>query len=168
MLNRRQRQMCIRDSVSGFDTCTSCHDTHQLTVKVEACGGCHSGVESAEDLVDIRVSSTDFDGDSDANEGIAGEIGTMTALLYDSIQVYAEATDGVDLIAYNSHRYPYFFNDADERYGTWTPRLLRAAYIYQYALKDPGGFAHNGAYVTQMLYDAIEDLGGDVSTMTRP
>ena len=154
--------------VSGFNTCTGCHDTHQLTVKVEACSGCHGGVESAEDLVDIRINSTDFDGDSDATEGIAGEIGTMTALLYDSIQVYAESTDGVDDIVYDSHAYPYFFNAAGDRYGTWTPRLLRAAYIYQYALKDPGGFAHNGAYVMQMLYDAIEDLGGDVSTMTRP
>ena len=154
--------------VPAYSTCTDCHDTHQLTVKVEECGACHPVVESYDDLASIRVSFSDFDGDSDATEGIAGEIGTMTALLYDALQVYAEATDEVDLIAYDSHAYPYFFNDAGDRYGTWTPRLLRAAYIYQYAQKDPGGFAHNGGYVMQMLYDAIEDLGGDVSTMTRP
>ena len=74
----------------------------------------------------------------------------------------------ISFISCASHAYPYFFNDAGDRYGTWTPRLLRAAYIYQYAQKDPGGFAHNGDYVMQMLYDAIADLGGDVSTMTRP
>ncbi|MDH5372260.1 MAG: hypothetical protein OEX97_04885 [Acidimicrobiia bacterium] len=154
--------------VPGYNTCTGCHDTHQLTVRVDDCAGCHPAVETADDLSLIRVERTDFDGDSDATEGLAGEIGTMTALLYDAIQVYAESTDGVDLIAYNAHAYPYFFNDAGERYGTWTPRLLRAAYIYQYAQKDPGGFAHNGDYVMQMLYDAIENLGGDVTVMTRP
>ena len=54
------------------------------------------------------------------------------------------------------------------RYATWSPRLLRGAYNYQYAAKDPGGYAHNGKYVLQILYDALEDLGGDVSGMTRP
>jgi len=37
--------------------------------------------------------------------------------------------------------------------------LLRAAYNYQYAMKDPGAFAHNGKYVIQALYDSLEDLG---------
>jgi hypothetical protein len=50
----------------------------------------------------------------------------------------------------------------------WTPRLLRAAYNYQWASKDPGSFAHNGEYILQALYDSLEDIGGDVSAMTRP
>ncbi|MCP5116157.1 MAG: polyheme membrane-associated cytochrome C, partial [bacterium] len=54
------------------------------------------------------------------------------------------------------------------RYATWTPRLLQAAYNYQYATKDPGGYAHNGAYVLQLLYDSLADIGGDTSAMTRP
>ena len=41
----------------------------------------------------------------------------------------------------------------------WTPRLLRAAYNYQYIQKDPGVFAHNPMYAAQVLYDALEDLG---------
>ena len=54
------------------------------------------------------------------------------------------------------------------QYATWTPRLLRAAYNYQYAQKDPGAFAHNAKYVLQALYDSLEDMGADVSGMTRP
>jgi len=44
------------------------------------------------------------------------------------------------------------------RYNAWTPRLLRAAYNYQFATKDPGGYAHNGKYILQILYDSLEDL----------
>ena len=47
-------------------------------------------------------------------------------------------------------------------------QLLRGAYNYQWASKDPGSFAHNGQYIIQTLYDSIEDMGGDVSAMTRP
>ena len=32
------------------------------------------------------------------------------------------------------------------RYKAWTPRLLRAAYNYQFVTKDPGAFAHNPTY----------------------
>jgi len=84
-------------------------------------------------------------------------------------------------IIYDAHSYPYFFADTDgngaidegevnfgNRYATWTPRLLKAAYNYQYATKDPGAFAHNGRYVPEILYDSINDIGGDVSGMTRP
>jgi hypothetical protein len=74
----------------------------------------------------------------------------------------------VDPIAYDGAAYPYFFNDAGEGYATWTPRMLQAAYNYQYATKDPGAFAHNGKYILQVLYDSIENLGGDTGGMTRP
>jgi hypothetical protein len=114
------------------------------------------------------MDSTDYDGDGDTEEGIAGEIETMAEALYAAMQAYAESTDGVSAIVYDAHAYPYFFDDAGERYATWTPRLLKAAYNYQYAQKDPGAFAHNPAYVLQVLYDSIEDAGGDVSGMTRP
>jgi hypothetical protein len=154
--------------VPGFDTCTGCHDTHALEVKWEACSTCHPMVGSAGDLQLIRVDTTDFDGDGDTSEGIAGEVATMIEGLYAGMQAYADATEGVGPIEYDAHAYPYFFDDAGESFSTWTPTLLRAAYIYQYAQKDPGGFAHNGAYVMQMLYDATEAVGGDVSTWIRP
>jgi hypothetical protein len=48
--------------------------------------------------------------------------------------------------------------------------LLRAAYNYTWAAKDPGSFAHNGLYMLQVLYDTLQDIGGSdaVSGMTRP
>jgi hypothetical protein len=89
-------------------------------------------------------------------------------------------------IVYDSHAYPYFFNDlnangeADEDeavrtngYSTFTPRLLKAAYNYQYSQKDPGIYAHNLEYAVQFLYDSLEDLaaGGvevDLENLVRP
>ncbi|HSG17593.1 MAG TPA: cytochrome c3 family protein, partial [Anaerolineae bacterium] len=156
------------EHVSGFDTCVECHDAHALEVVAEDCGNCHDGVSTVEDLHTIRVSETDFDGDGDAAEGLVDEIATMRETLLLAMEAYAEGIEGVNPIVYDSHAYPYFFDDAGERYATWTPALLRAAYNYQYATKDPGGFAHNGLYVLQTLYDSLEDIGGDVSGMTRP
>ncbi len=151
--------------VEPYSNCTQCHSTHMLEVKSQECSACHAGIE---ELTDIRITATDFDGDGDTAEGIAGEIATMADVLYAAMQEYAANTEGVSAIVYDAHAYPYFFDDAGESFGTWTPRLLRAAYNYQYAQKDPGAFAHNGKYVIQFLYDGIEDLGGDVSGMTRP
>ena len=100
--------------------------------------------------------------------------------LYAALQSYAAETTGTGIL-YVGTSYPYFFvdtngngeADADEVNGdnsfkAWTPRLLRGAYNYQYSGKDPGAFTHNGQYIIQTLYDSIEDLGGDVSAMTRP
>ena len=90
------------------------------------------------------------------------------------------STAGTPII-YASHNYPYYFIDTNANgavdegeniypnlYVGWTPRLLQAAYNYQYASKDPGAFAHNSKYVIQVLYDSLEDMGRDVSGMTRP
>jgi hypothetical protein len=147
--------------------CTDCHGTHTLQVQVDKCGECHDGVESMEDLETIRISEVDYDGDSDVTEGIAGEVATMHEALYAAIQAYAADTIGTEIV-YNANAYPYWFTPDGERYETWTPRLLRAAYNYQYAAKDPGAFAHNAPYVMQALYDSLDNVGGDVSGMTRP
>ena len=61
--------------VEGFDTCIECHSAHNLAVQAAACEGCHSGAE--EDLESIRIAETDFDGDGDTDEGLAGEIETI-------------------------------------------------------------------------------------------
>ena len=166
------------DHVSDYETCTQCHDGHSLEVKAAECGDCHDGVETKADLETIRESDDDFDGDGDETEGLAEEVATMRERLYEAIQEYAADTAETDDIIYNSHRYPYFFIDTNgngeideeegDRYGTWTPRLLKAAYNYQYSQKDPGAFAHNGQYILQILYDTLEDMGVDTSEMTRP
>ncbi len=161
--------------VPGFDTCASCHNAHALTVQEVLCTACHGQFE---DVTAIRMMAGDYDGDG-AQEGVAGELATMHEALLAAIQTYAADTVGTP-IAYNAAAYPYWFVDANangvadpdeaDGYATWTPRLLRAAYNYQYAAKDPGAFAHNGRYVAQVLYDSLLDVGGEgaVAGMTRP
>ena len=113
------------------------------------------------------MGSTDFDGAGNTGEGIAGEIETLGELLYAALQDYATNVVGTGIV-YDSHSYPYWFTEDSARYGTWTPSLLRGAYNYQYLMKDPGAYAHNGKYVIQILYDSLVDLGADVSGMVRP
>ena len=122
--------------VEPYSNCTQCHSAHELEVKAEECATCHGGIE---ELADIRMDSTDYDGDGDTSEGIAGEIEGMAEALYAAMQAYAESTEGVSPIVYDSHAYPYFFRrrEASGLRATWTPALLRAAYNYQYAQKDP-------------------------------
>ncbi|KAA3643619.1 MAG: hypothetical protein DWQ07_23840 [Chloroflexi bacterium] len=170
------------DHVEGSQTCIDCHDSHTLEVKVADCASCHTGVESVEDLRDVRMAGSlvDYDGDGDMQEGIAFEIAGLQELLYQAIQAYAAEVPGTPVV-YDSHAYPYFFIDdgngeVDDgeaifpnKYASWTPRLLKAAYNYQVSLKDPGGYAHGGKYIIQLLYDSIEDLntGIDISTANR-
>lgn len=166
------------DHFDGYQVCTDCHNAHSLQVKAAECGDCHEGVETEEDLHSIRESETDFDGDGNTTEGLFEEVDTMREALLAAIQEYATSTTGTEAIAYDSQSYPYFFIDTNgngevdegetDQYASWTPRLLKAAYNYQYSQKDPGAFAHNGRYILQILYDSVEDVGGDTSDMTRP
>ena len=171
--------------VEDFQTCTDCHETHTGVLKVEACADCHEDVSTQEELKTIRteaegVDAVDYDGDGDTTEPVADEIATFQEALMAAIQKYAVDTGGSP-IAYSSAAYPYFFIDtnkngtvdADETdskngYASWTPNLLRAAYDYQYSVKDPGVFAHNADYILQVLYDSIQAVGGDVANFTRP
>jgi hypothetical protein len=163
------------DEAGKMNKCKDCHDVHALEPKVEACETCHSTT----DPKTIRETDVDYDGDGDVTEGISGEVETLSAALYAEVQKYAE-TAGMPLV-YDSHSNPYFFADADKdgkadtkdgaavRYnGFWTPRLLKAAFNYQFSQKDPGVYVHNNKYIIQVLIDSIEDLGGDISTYTRP
>ena len=117
------------DHVDDYQTCTGCHDVHSLQVKATECGDCHDGVETKEDLLTIRESDSDYDGDGNSTEGLAEEVATMREMLYTAIQAYAASTTGTDAVIYNSQRYPYFFIDTNgngeidedeaDRYGTW-------------------------------------------------
>ena len=170
--------------VPEISSCTDCHSTHGLNVQVEKCGTCHKGVKSEEDLQTIRMSTKDYDGDKDTKEGIAGEIDTMRQALYAAMQDYAKNVVKTPIV-YDPSAHPYYFVDtnknskadpdeakSDNQYKAWTPRLLRAAYNYQYSIKDPGAFAHNGQYIIQVLYDSLEDIGAKAQVkmtgMVRP
>lgn len=165
---------------SRVNRCTDCHGAHELEVDWESCTECHEDVASAEDMKAVRDEFVDFDGDGDDQEGLFFEEETMLEALLPAMQAYATETVGTGFV-YDAHSHPYFFIDtngdgiadpeevnSDNRFVTWTPRLLRSAFNFLWAQKDPGSFVHNGAYVLQGLYDSLEDIGADVSAMTRP
>jgi hypothetical protein len=132
---------------------------------------------------DIRTRHGDFDGDGNTSGGIHAEIVGLHAQLYEAIQDLCGGRRGnADRLC---NRFPYFFVDADgdgeiapedavmpNRYQSWTPRLLKAAYNYQVAAKDAGGYVHNPAYILQLLHDSLESLSAeidiDMSAMQRP
>ncbi len=153
------------EHVAGYDSCIDCHNPHTLEVKVEECSVCHTNVSSAEDLVNIRMpgSLVDYDGDGNMEEGIMGEIEGMQELLYSAMQAYSAEVAGATVV-YDSASYPYFFDDAGERFASWTPRLAQAAYNYQVSQKDPGEFAHGGKYIIELLYDSTESLNEALAT----
>ena len=154
-----------------YTTCTSCHDTHALTVDFSECQDCHEDVEEAREIrfSPEEVEPVDYDGDGDVTEPIYDEIMTFKTDLLAKIKAYAAETAGT-AIAYSPVRFPYWFVDANgngeadpderDRYVSWTPNLLRAAYNYQYASKDPGVYIHNPDYILQVLYDSLEAIGG--------
>ena len=150
--------------VTEFNTCSECHDAHALAVDPERCSACHLGAKTPADLRAIRTSNIDYDGDGDTNEGMAGEIQTMEQKLQLAINRYTANTEGVDSIVLIGR----FTDENGDSYTTWTPRLLRAAFNYQYSDKDAGGYAHNPHYKLQLLYDSIQDMGGSLSGLIRP
>lgn len=153
------------DHVAGYDACIDCHDSHTLEVKIDECVACHENVEGTEDLVNIRMngSMVDYDGDGDMEEGIMFEIQGLQEMLYTAMQAYSAEVAG-STVVYDSSAYPYFFDDAGERFASWTPRLAQAAYNYQVSQKDPGEFAHGGKYTIELLYDSVESLNEGMST----
>ena len=55
------------------------------------------------------------------------------------------------------------------KFASWTPRLLKAAYNYQFVTEDPGAYAHNAPYVLQLMHDSLADLAeANVAGLTRP
>jgi hypothetical protein len=164
--------------------CSDCHTLHTFRVDVDNCNLCHRAVETKSDFVDIRRTEVDFNGNGDISEGIAAEVRDMHGKLLAAMQVYGAQVAG-QAIAYNANSYPYFFADkngdgvadaseavSSNGYKNWTPRLLKAAYNYQFVAKDPGAFTHNPAYVLQLMYDGIESLSQkaeiDMAGLLRP
>ncbi len=161
---------------STIDDCQGCHDQHSLELRLEACNACHPGTTDHEATQDIRATGSvpDYDADGDAEEGIAFELSGLAGKVYAAMQDYAEA-NGNPLV-YASSAYPYYFNDLNgngiadpgeinygNRYQSFTARLLRASYNYQYWQKDPGLHAHNAKYAIEFLYDTLADMDAAAS-----
>jgi hypothetical protein len=166
------------DRGGDFFACIRCHDQHSQELMVDTCIECHTfdGI----DPKNIRVNTTDFDGDGNVSEGAYYEVEQFKSKLLEAIQAHAKDVLGVPIV-YDLSLYPYFFLDtngngqadldevnADNRYNNWTPRLLKAAYNYNYAMHDEGAFAHNSTYIIQVLFDSLAAIGGDTTGMTRP
>jgi hypothetical protein len=154
----------------NVSTCTGCHQPHGGEIKIDRCGGCHEGVKTMADLVNIRMSTRgDFD-DNGKEEGLAREIAGLQDQLYAAIQNYAKNVSGKP-IAFTKAAFPYWYADTNgngridpeeirpaNKYPAYTPRLLQAVFNYSFSVRDPGGAYHNGRYVLQLLYDSLESL----------
>jgi hypothetical protein len=170
----------------AVNTCTGCHQPHVGEVKIDRCGGCHQGVKTVADLMNIRMSTKgDVDGDG-KEEGLGVEIASMQKQLYAAIRTYSKNVGG-EQIAFTKVLYPYWYTDnngngtiekeeirPDNKYTHYTPRLLQAVYNYTFSLRDTGGAYHNGRYILQLLYDSLESLaesgkaGVDMKGKQRP
>ncbi len=167
-----------------YTTCTGCHATHALEVKVNDCAACHKEVTDKASLHKIRADKVDLDGSGDASKGVAEEIDNLRGRLLTAIQDYARSVAKKPIV-YSAPDFPYFFVDTNDngkpdgkeaifpnQYKNWTPRLIKAAYNYQFVTKDPGAYAHNPAYAAQLLHDSLADLGSkvkaDLSKAKRP
>ena len=163
--------------VPSAGTCVVCHDPHTTQVATKGCMACHQGVTG---IGQIRTRHSDFDGDGVTNSGIRAEIQGLQALLGNAIATYAREIVEQP-IGYSPISYPYFFNDSDgdgrivreeatysNRYASWTPRLLMAAYNYQVVAKDGGAWVHNPSYTIQLLHDSIVSLAERAEVESRP
>jgi len=168
-------------SAGSASQCSYCHlEDHTFEPQlVSSCKGCHP--EAGNDIGKIRLNrSTDYNGNGDTTEPLTEEIRTFGDRLYAGILAHAKDVVGTGIV-YDSHSYPYFFEDADHDgvpdldgdgdkigYRTWDAELLKTTFNYQYWQKEPGAWAHNTHYMIQLLYDSVEDIKGDLAGLTRP
>jgi hypothetical protein len=167
----------------GGTQCTSCHDpqaSHHTFQVADAwtghCSVCHADANG--DPEKIRVIHTlDYDGDGNASEPLSAEIAGLEAAALAAMQAAAPAPG----LCYSPDAYPNFFVDTNgdktcssteavsaNAFTAWTPALSKAALNYTLARNDPASWAHNFDYTAELLYDSVQDLGGDVSKLKRP
>ena len=173
-----------------FDTCVECHmgtmanRSHNVAHPNKTnCVGCHGqdisqpypgGDPALFSFEHIRPANIpDYDGDGNRGESLKEEIQGLEAALYAQMQAYGFAI-GTPIL-YDSGSYPYYFKDTNGN-GIKDPgetsqyrfnaNMLKAAYNYHMAIKEPHAFIHNARYVAQLLVDSIQDLGGNIAPYT--
>jgi hypothetical protein len=168
----------VYNHVLGYQACTDCHDPHSTAIKIDECKVCHPDVAKVEDLKNIRMNDSlvDYNGNGDVKEGLYYEVDGLRNMLLQAIMNYAKEVIKTPIV-YDAATNPYFFIDTNadgkadkeelvstNNYNAWTARLLKAAFNYQTAIKDPGGYAHGSKYIIELLYDSIEDLNTKATT----
>jgi hypothetical protein len=162
--------------------CTNCHDAHGLAIPTTfTCGfGCHATHAGTSDqtMAGLRLKTGRWYM-SGTDQGVYQNFLQMRALLYTAIQRYSLAKGnvgaGTAVICFNDGAGgdSFFLGTAEGQsdggcstllWGkpgsntAYTPRLLRAVYDYRLLVQDPGAWAHNPRYATEIMYDAIRDL----------
>jgi len=163
--------------IAGYNACNTCHNPHSLQVNIKGCNTCHEGIKDPKDIRFVG-SQVDYDGDGNITDGMYYEIQHIMDKLYATIQRYAR-TVLAKPIGYDGATNPYWFFDTNgnglidgtenastNAYNQFSIRLLKAAYNYQVATKDPNNFAHNGKYVIELCYDSIADLNAKLAAPT--
>jgi len=148
--------------------CVGCHmnaddaepEKHTFLPKVADCSSCHPG--------------STFPTLANSPSNNFEDIEVLTTELLAAIEAYADGggLPKVSPVQYDPSAYPYWFRAGvpaiyPNRYLDFDFDMLTAAYNYQVALKDPGGYIHNGIYIKQLLHDSIVAMGGTPS-ITRP
>ncbi len=171
------------------NSCTECHDPHSLHTQdvpnsdASLCSTCHSDVSGWADYRKVNMSKVDYDGDGTI-EPVYDEIEGVKAVLQEALNQYSQAVTDTGF-GFNTDAYPYAFIDTNKdgtidesegvfgnKYSTFTPRMLKAAFNYMFVQKEPAAYLHNAKYVLQLMYDSIEDLsalsGVTTQGLTRP
>ncbi len=97
-----------------YTTCTACHATHTLEVKVEDCAACHKEVTDKASLRMIRADKVDLDGSGNAKEGVAQEIDNLRGKLLAAIMDYAKKVAGKPVV-YSAPDFPVFLRRHQRR-----------------------------------------------------
>lgn len=161
--------------------CAGCHDpvtsnhTFRITDAWESvCQLCHFDETGPEEIRMVHLE--DYDGNGNVTEPLEQELEGLASQLLSAMRAAAASP-----LCY-AKRHPYWFVDnggssegwcaSDDidganRFEDWTPDLMKAAHNFQLHMMDPGAYAHNFAYMAQLLFDGIEDLEGDVSALAR-
>jgi hypothetical protein len=166
--------------------CSFCHmqsGSHSFDAQFTTeCTDCHGVGVTLDNITPAFRPEDNWDGDPTTKP--KAEVAGIAARLYAAIKAYCAAAadagsppSGASYCAYNGAAYPYWYKDTNRNGAVdsdettamkFDSKSLRAAYNYQYYQKEPGAWAHNNAYIVQILFDSIQDLGGDVTGLTRP
>ena len=167
-------------SPHGAD-CSKCHDAqstaHSFTIDLDKTvpGGLYHGVKNTKSCNGCHVAPHDL-------APVEAEYQAHTAELLAAINTYVtsagnlaafQSANGASAtgICYDGNTYGYVLVKTAAGCSATAAKFdltsMKAAYNLHYTQKEPGAWAHNEAYITQIIFDSISSLGATPS-FTRP